>query len=1012
MLEPRSVSRLCVLAICFKNGDIKLVNSYDDVSPVLIRTGFQTMQTQWSNSGELLAVAGRVSMVSSSSNVPENSHLNRVSFFSETGASLATFVIPYYKSAVTALTWGHNDKRLFLATGTQVHIGWISKKIPSLQLLCRLKIHKTLKDSTQVECLPLPCRLKTLISSLFTNSIKCHIPEKRNLKKFVSRPPNNGLRFYCTMIRHGDEATGSNYTIYLEHLGGFLPILKGKKTSKIKPEFVIFDPLKDIDNTFQKTRLNGIINNSLDATSDTDFTDPEDSHETPAFYSPRLRRRQRRRRRRNQPHYFGYSGNEEVDYLNTLPEEERMVEIRSNIWGTKFKIHGIDISLPPLLGQISYKASLLHLQPRQMRLIVTEMREDLSLSYNINNNKFSDDEEDNDKVTMEDEVLTAVTARQAQIATVAPIPSISNRLSVADFQKLNSETPATPGDINHSWQQFSSPTQIPQVEVTVAGPESGTNPGFETDISAYQKLRKLGMPNFSQPLSNHTRGEVVVPAQVTTVDFDPNLGKWCLKHLSGSKSYDQQLDHSVIETVSGTNVGCLRRGRVRRDSVGASNSTSSSRSSLASPRRWAAKAEELHENEAEPSIFPARAPATGSRNTCPRSCSADHLGAIVDILGVPTGAPQIWENPRRLILSAEKKKIEMKRNLANMGKSKSLDTEESAESDATSPEACDIFKNCQSQHRVENNCRNCSGSDRARDLELNKEMFDVSCDPCDEDENESKPLLSDNLTPRSRRKFDSVRNLLEKARAKLSLKTRSRHNSTSSDEQKSRDSEHGSPLHLPRNKLRERLSVPDQQVSQSSPNTPLMARKIQSKRHQSFSPVRTLLNSPLLRRKKSLFDSSEEDISDAERLRQRTGRNGYQNLETFQKQKLRQKLRKLNTLDVEASEDLREKEGKLRGLGRTSSPESSPRLCPRQAKEFVMHNKAPLWNEGSQVYQLDFGGRVTQESAKNFQIEYLGKQVMQFGRIDENAYTLDFQYPLTALQAFSVALANVTQRLK
>ena len=39
-------------------------------------------------------------------------------------------------------------------------------------------------------------------------------------------------------------------------------------------------------------------------------------------------------------------------------------------------------------------------------------------------------------------------------------------------------------------------------------------------------------------------------------------------------------------------------------------------------------------------------------------------------------------------------------------------------------------------------------------------------------------------------------------------------------------------------------------------------------------------------------------------------------------------------------------------------------------------------------------------------------QVMQFGRIDANAYTLDFQYPLTAIQAFSVALANVTQRLK
>lgn len=41
----------------------------------------------------------------------------------------------------------------------------------------------------------------------------------------------------------------------------------------------------------------------------------------------------------------------------------------------------------------------------------------------------------------------------------------------------------------------------------------------------------------------------------------------------------------------------------------------------------------------------------------------------------------------------------------------------------------------------------------------------------------------------------------------------------------------------------------------------------------------------------------------------------------------------------------------------------------------MMHNKAPMWNESSQVYQLDFGGRVTQESAKNFQIEFKGRQV-------------------------------------
>lgn len=68
------------------------------------------------------------------------------------------------------------------------------------------------------------------------------------------------------------------------------------------------------------------------------------------------------------------------------------------------------------------------------------------------------------------------------------------------------------------------------------------------------------------------------------------------------------------------------------------------------------------------------------------------------------------------------------------------------------------------------------------------------------------------------------------------------------------------------------------------------------------------------------------------------------------------------------------KRGKIEPNGVTSS--SQPQAPVR--REFVMHNKAPMWNENSQVYQLDFGGRVTQESAKNFQIEFRGKQVRRF----------------------------------
>lgn len=80
------------------------------------------------------------------------------------------------------------------------------------------------------------------------------------------------------------------------------------------------------------------------------------------------------------------------------------------------------------------------------------------------------------------------------------------------------------------------------------------------------------------------------------------------------------------------------------------------------------------------------------------------------------------------------------------------------------------------------------------------------------------------------------------------------------------------------------------------------------------------------------------------------------------------------------------------GLSKVSGvPAAPPPVKARIRRKLILRNKSPMWNETSQVYQLDFGGRVTQESAKNFQIEYKDKQVMQFGRIDSNAYTLDFQ---------------------
>ena len=79
-----------------------------------------------------------------------------------------------------------------------------------------------------------------------------------------------------------------------------------------------------------------------------------------------------------------------------------------------------------------------------------------------------------------------------------------------------------------------------------------------------------------------------------------------------------------------------------------------------------------------------------------------------------------------------------------------------------------------------------------------------------------------------------------------------------------------------------------------------------------------------------------------------------------------------------------------------------------------LHNKTPVWNDDTQSYVLNFHGRVTQASVKNFQIvhetdaDYI---IMQFGRVAEDVFTMDFRYPMCALQAFGVALSSFDSKL-
>ncbi|UJR15895.1 hypothetical protein I4U23_002819 [Adineta vaga] len=82
-----------------------------------------------------------------------------------------------------------------------------------------------------------------------------------------------------------------------------------------------------------------------------------------------------------------------------------------------------------------------------------------------------------------------------------------------------------------------------------------------------------------------------------------------------------------------------------------------------------------------------------------------------------------------------------------------------------------------------------------------------------------------------------------------------------------------------------------------------------------------------------------------------------------------------------------------------------------------LRNKSPTYNEETKTFVLRFtGNRVAQPSVKNFQIvleeeNHEEEIVMQFGRVDEDTFTCDYRHPLSAIQAFGIALSSFDSRL-
>ena len=78
----------------------------------------------------------------------------------------------------------------------------------------------------------------------------------------------------------------------------------------------------------------------------------------------------------------------------------------------------------------------------------------------------------------------------------------------------------------------------------------------------------------------------------------------------------------------------------------------------------------------------------------------------------------------------------------------------------------------------------------------------------------------------------------------------------------------------------------------------------------------------------------------------------------------------------------------------------------------ALKNKQPHWNEELCAYCLNFNGRVSKASVKNFQLEDVhcnsadSVVYLQFGKVGEDRFTMDYQYPLSALQSFMICLTS------
>ncbi|KAJ8767514.1 hypothetical protein K2173_017583 [Erythroxylum novogranatense] len=76
----------------------------------------------------------------------------------------------------------------------------------------------------------------------------------------------------------------------------------------------------------------------------------------------------------------------------------------------------------------------------------------------------------------------------------------------------------------------------------------------------------------------------------------------------------------------------------------------------------------------------------------------------------------------------------------------------------------------------------------------------------------------------------------------------------------------------------------------------------------------------------------------------------------------------------------------------------------------VLKNKAPRWHVQLQYWCLNFHGRVTVASDGPCRPEH-DKIILQFEKVGKDLFSMDYQYPISAFQAFAICLGNFDTKI-